>query len=283
MAELTYITTCKGRLAHLKQTLPRAVAQGWPCVVVDYSCPEGTGDWVAANYPNVTVVRVEAEAQFRAAKARNAGAAMAQTPWLGFFDADILLDANFAATIRPLLEAGRFYRASPATRQTWGSVICAREDFAAIGGYDETYTGWGAEDDDLLYSLALLGRRLTAFDADLLGEIPHTNEARTAFHPLQDIWLQHRINHAFMHMKFDMLRLFGRHIALEERKAVYEQIRQAILAAQSKGGNAPVVINVPLPRIVIEGPPDDEGTKPDSLGVLQRTLTYTLNVGQRKP
>src|SRR5262249_42710328 len=98
----------------------------------------------------------------------------------------------------------------------------------------------------------------------------------------QDIWLQHRINHTFMHVKFDMLRLFGRHIALDERKAVYEQIKQAILSAQSQGGNAPVVINIPLPRILIEGPPDDLGAKPDVLGVLQRTLTYTLNVGVRK-
>ena len=159
MSQLTYITTCKGRLAHLQQSLPRAVGQGIPCVVVDYSCPEGAANWVEANFPQVAVIRVEGEAEFNASRARNLGAAAARTPWLGFFDADILLDPTFAKMIAPKLTSGQFYRASPLTRQTWGSIVCAREDFGAAGGYDETYAGWGGEDDDLIRALLMLGKR----------------------------------------------------------------------------------------------------------------------------
>ena len=253
------------------------VAQGVPCIVVDYSCPEGAGDWVAAAFPQVTVVRVPGESQFQAAKARNAGAAAARTPWLGFFDADILLDPSFFATVIPRLTAGHFYRAGPLTRQTWGSVICVRDDFVAIGGYDETYIGWGAEDDDLLRALVLLGRRPAFFKASLLGEIAHTNEARTLYHPLQDISLQHRINVAFMNMKFDMLRLLGRRIGAHELKSVYDQISRALIEAQQRGDDA-VVIEIPVPHLIFEGPPRDDGGQAAEIGVLQRRLTYTLHV-----
>src|SRR5690349_8864227 len=98
-AQITYITTCKGRLGHLKETLPRAVAQGLKCIVVDYSCPESSGAWVESNFPDVTVVRVEGQAGFSAAKARNAGAAVADTPWLAFVDADIVLAPRFAELV----------------------------------------------------------------------------------------------------------------------------------------------------------------------------------------
>ena len=280
MTQITYITTCKGRLAHLKQTLPRAVAQGFPCIVVDYSCPEGTGGWVEANFPQVKVVRVEGEPGFSAARARNAGAAVAQTPWLGLFDADILLSDNFAAAIEPMLGGGNFYRAAPVTRQTWGSIVCAREDFASIGGYDEAYAGWSGEDDDLVHALLHLGRRQAGFAAALVSEISHSNELRIKFHALQDMALQHRINHTFMNVKFDMLRLTGRAIAVGDRKAVYERISRALVTAQQRGGRAPVVIEIPMPGVIIEGPPGEDGTRGGEVAVLRRKLTYTLNVAR---
>jgi hypothetical protein len=50
---VSLITTCKGRLAHLKETLPAFLAQGAGCevIVVDYDCPEGAATWVNANHP----------------------------------------------------------------------------------------------------------------------------------------------------------------------------------------------------------------------------------------
>jgi len=281
-AELTYITTCKGRLAHLKQALPRAVAVGLPCVVVDYSCPEGSAQWLEAHFPQTTIVRAEGEAGFHAARARNLGAAAARTPWLAFFDVDVLLEPAFGEIVVPALTAGHFYRASPVTRQTWGSIICARDDFAAVGGYDETYRGWGGEDDDLIRMLLLSGRRPAHFAASLVGEISHSDEVRTHFYEIQDLFLQQRINHTFMQVKFDMLRLLGKPLPAAERKTVYEQIQTAILTAEDKNRGTPIVIEVPIPRAVIEGPPTNEGMKQSEFAVLQRKLTYTLTI-QRRP
>ncbi|HEY4997615.1 MAG TPA: glycosyltransferase, partial [Usitatibacter sp.] len=141
MTRLAYVTTCMGRLEHLKQSLPRAAGQpDVSCVVVDYSCPDRAGNWVEQHFPGVKVVRIEGETRFNASRARNAGAAAAgDVEWLGFFDADILLDESFAKVVLPTLRRGSFYRSDAVTRQSWGSVICRRDDFIAAGRYDEAY------------------------------------------------------------------------------------------------------------------------------------------------
>src|SRR5262249_21189057 len=106
-SRLGFIISCMGRLADLHQTLGRFVAQpDCSCVVVDYSCPERSGEWVAANYPSVRVVRVEGRAEFQRAEACNLGAAAADAHWLCFTDADIQIAPNFAQAIFPRLEAG---------------------------------------------------------------------------------------------------------------------------------------------------------------------------------
>jgi len=58
MHEFAFVTTCKGRLHHLQQTLPLIAAQAPDeIVVVDYGCPQNSGDWVEAHFPGVKVVR----------------------------------------------------------------------------------------------------------------------------------------------------------------------------------------------------------------------------------
>jgi glycosyltransferase involved in cell wall biosynthesis len=282
MPQLTYITTCKGRLAHLKVTLPRAVALGIPCVVVDYSCPEGAGNWVEANFPGVTVVRVDGQSGFNAAKARNAGMAAATTPWCLFADADVLLAPKFAEIVTANLAPGRFYRASPVTAQTWGTIVCRREDFAAVGGYDEAYEGWGGEDDDLIRSLLVTGRKADVFAATLLGEVAHTNQERTRFHEIDDLLIQQTVNHTYMSAKFDLWRLVGKPLPMPERKAMYDKIKRAVLAFDKLGRGKPIVIDFAVPRVIIEGPVDDNGVRPNEVGVVQRKLTYTVTVQPKR-
>ena len=49
----------------LRQTLgPMLDQPGGSCVVVDYSCPDGAGDWVEAHHPSAWVVRVPGQAGF---------------------------------------------------------------------------------------------------------------------------------------------------------------------------------------------------------------------------
>lgn len=275
MPALCYITTCKGRLAHLRQSLPRIVAQpDVACVVVDYSCPEGAGAWVEATHPQVRVVRAEGERDFNLSRARNLGAQAAAAPWLGFFDADILLDPAFTRTIVPQLTPGHFYRADPVTSQTWGSVICHRDDFARIGGYDEAYAGWGGEDDDLVSMLTMIGRQVAAFPAELLGEIAHSDEDRTRFYKVKDRRASSRVNQVYRRIKLDLLRLLGQPLALADRCALYAQIERILVAEGNDGGMLPGTVEINLPPLSYAGLPHNGLSE---VLRLQRRMSYTLH------
>ena len=278
MATLCYITTCKGRLAHLKQTLPRVVNQpGVACVVVDYACPDNTADWVAENFPQVTVVRVTDATGFNAARARNLGAQAASAPWLAFFDADILWTPDLASTVIPGLQAGHFYRAQPVTPQTWGSFICHREDFDAVGGYDEAFVGWGGEDDDLMARLAILGRISAGYSAELIEEIPHDDAARVRFHEVKDRALQHRINMLYIQAKLDLLRLLGGPLPLETRQGLFGEVRRIIRQAAAAGQSA-ATAEISLPAQLIKPPPINGLIEHWHLN---RKMVYSIDIAAR--
>ena len=79
---LCFVTTCKGRLDHLKQTLPlMAAVEDARCVVVDYGCPQGSGRWVQEHFPQVQVEFVTDDDEFCLARARNIGAKAVTSPW----------------------------------------------------------------------------------------------------------------------------------------------------------------------------------------------------------
>lgn len=273
VATLCYITTCKGRLEHLKQTLPRVVNQpDVSCVVVDYACPDNTADWVATNFPQVTVVRVTGESGFNAARARNLGARAANAPWLAFFDADILWSPQLAATVIPRLEIGHFYRADPVTLQSWGSIICHRQDFANVGGYDEAFEGWGGEDDDLLARLAMLGRVSKGFPAVLVNEISHADDARVRFHEVKDRAVQRRINALYFQIKLDAMRLIGDTLSLETRQALFGEVKRTISLAAEEG-SLTATVEVTLPPRKVRPPPLSNAIEQWLLG---RKLAYSI-------
>src|SRR5437868_449136 len=146
MADICFITTCMGRLAHLRQTIGLAARQARSsCIVVDYSCPEQCGDWVEQHYPEVKVLRVPNQQLFCVTRARNIGAQAADAPWLCFFDADVILDAQLAQRLLEMVRPGQFFVAHPWVRELAGTVVCSRTDFERVGGYDEVIQGWGSE------------------------------------------------------------------------------------------------------------------------------------------
>ena len=109
METIGFVTVSKGRLHHIRQTLPlMAAQQADKLIVVDYSCPDGTGDWVEANVPAAQVVRVTDDPGFSLTRARNIGARHAGTDWLVFADADIVTEAGWLAWMRDNLQGGRF-------------------------------------------------------------------------------------------------------------------------------------------------------------------------------
>ena len=190
MHRFTIVTTCKGRLDHLRQTLPQFVKQNnVQVVVVDYSCPERTGDWVRQNFPEVSLVEVKGEEYFRANHARNAGAARASASHLIFLDADTLVSDDFVPRVEQALAAGIFLRFRlPRRNDLNGACVVHAEAFHAVGGYDEVIEGYGGEEQELYWRLRRQGMKMHHLPAEgLCQPIAHDNQSRIAFHREKDM------------------------------------------------------------------------------------------------
>jgi len=235
-----------GRLHHLGQSLPLLATQpGLQCIVVDYGCPDHAGAWVEQNFPGVLVVRAGAVAHFNASKARNLGAPLAQTQWLCFLDADTLVGPAFATDVTQGLRARTFFLADPCPHEMCGMVVCRRDDFFAIGGYDELFTGWGAQDRDLYLRLQLSGCKQAGFPAGEIRMITHGDDERTRHHEIRERFLSLRINGMYLQMKTDLARLTGvAELDLVDRQELYARIRQRVLADP----RAAARVDVTLPR-----------------------------------
>lgn len=237
--KLSIITTCKGRLEHLKQTLPVMVEQGneVEVIVVDYDCPDGTAAWVAEHYPSVHVVKVEGAPTFSISKARNLGAAQATADWFFFIDADTLIPPDFAPRIFPLLSAGNFYHPHVCHSNAFGSFICARDDFFALDGYDEVLRPWGGEDRDIYYRLRnFLNRSNPGFPGEWLTPILHSNADRLRFTEATSVEASGRANALYLMVKFDLCRLAGKYqLSVEMRQSLYETIRKQVLTDDANG------------------------------------------------
>ncbi len=267
-AALSIITTCKGRLSYLQQTLPGMVAQAnAECIVVDYGCPQEAARWVADHFPDVTIVKVDDDPGFNQCRARNLGAAAGSASVFCFVDADIMLDRQFGAWISQNCPEKTFLRAQPVTMDTWGTFACRREDFRRVGGYDEIYEGYGASPEDLYLRLAHAGSVERMFPAALISSLPNSESERTAHYATKNRWWQQRANALYLVAKLDLMKLLRTDLASSQKAAIYAQAKVAIEQARSAGANA-ATLDVAL---------DDDITRTMSILVqIKRQLRYSI-------
>lgn len=159
-------------------------------IVLDFGSTRPLPDDLSPD-PRLRVVRVEAAA-WSIAEAINAGALLARQRAVAKVDADVLLAPSSVdgfvaaaervasgaaalvlaqsidlppetslATAREAIAAGNF--PAGALRSKWGQgclAIFDRAAWAAIGGFDTRFTGWGSEDNDFADRLRRSGRRI---------------------------------------------------------------------------------------------------------------------------
>lgn len=228
MPRFALVTTCKGRLEHVRQTLPRLSRQAdSEVVVVDYDCPQHVGAWVRSAHPEVKVVEAPGRPLFNLSEARNLGVAATAAPWLVFLDADVLAAEDLTRRLEPLLQPKTFLRPAPRPAELWGALVVSREDFDAVGGYDEAFEGWGSEDVDMTTRLELAGLSAQTFRGDLLASLPHGEADRTRYHAIGDRWLNVRVNTLYRAIKTDLIRLQAQ-LDLATRQRIYACVRDAV-------------------------------------------------------
>ena len=230
---LRVITTCKGRLEHLKQTLPRWLAEPNVFVtVVDYDCPDGTAAWVKENYPEVEVIHVTNRPKFNLSGARNVGAAHATAGWWCFWDADLVAAPGWADAIRRSLKHQHYLLADPIEWNQFGSVVVHSWDFKAAGGYDSFITGWGAEDGDFYARLRQIGVRPGSYPGEYTASIPHSDVARTAHYAEPDKLKSQRLFDTYHTSKIDWM--------LKHNRLPGEADKKELLVAAHNANGAPL-------------------------------------------
>lgn len=227
---IALITICKGRLHHLRESLPLMLAQHPDqMVVVDYGCPDGTAAWVKANFPDVEVISVTDDPGFNASRARNAGWRATRTRWAICLDADILPRTGWLDWLRPRLddELTLFRAARVAGKRSadsWGMACISRRAFELVDGYDEAFCNWGAEDNDFFDRLHTAGINENHYPGDFLGRIPHDDSTRTKFYQLKDIAISGRAGLYYSVIKQHLERTLTQRLPLEYRQKMMSQL-----------------------------------------------------------
>ena len=203
------IMVCKGRLAHVRRSLPRLLGNPrLETILVDYGCPDGTAAVVENEFPTARTLRVD-RADFNLSVARNSGAAAARGDWLLFLDADVIVADDFAARLAgAATDPGCFYRFGTYDKVgIFGSFVVRNTDFAAVGGYDDEMSGYGGADADLYFRLGLQGLRGVFLDADLVVEVlAHTDADRTRFYQRKSVTENRLVNATYRQIKNMLLR-----------------------------------------------------------------------------
>lgn len=221
---LHIVTTCKGRLHHLKQTLPTWLEQeSVDVTVVDYSCPDRAGDWVNRCYPQVQVVRIEGKETFHLAHARNMGAGMAPKGWLCFLDADLVVKPGWERAMRKALIPGHYHVASPLQWGMTGSCIVHSDDYLRAGGYDETFRGWACEDIDFYTALRQTGTRPAFWPGQFAEAISHSDHERVVYYS-QSKQESKRLYEEYYHHKVAFMIKKWRLPTLSERSNIFKQL-----------------------------------------------------------
>jgi hypothetical protein len=176
--KLSFCTTCMGRAHHLRQTLPRNLAdcvdssrpETVEFVVLDYSSRDGLADWLLNDrglrpYLDAGILRFarsDGHSHFRHSHAKNMAHSLATGDVLCNVDADNFTGRGFADYLRGIFRrrrnavvaTNRFDRRLNAERYkgSMGRIALSAENFALLGGYDEStrFRGWSGEDTDLL-------------------------------------------------------------------------------------------------------------------------------------
>ena len=181
--KISYCTTCRNRIEHLQQTLPRsldALRDGDELVILDYGSAEPIKPVVARfRHPALRLYRVADTPRYRRAHAKNVAHLLAMGDFLVNLDADNTLTDGYVAWLTETLGAEPN---AIAFSEAWGGgggrIGLPRAVFSALGGYDERFEGWGYEDGDLLARARGLGLPAVKAPDDLVEFITHEDSLR---------------------------------------------------------------------------------------------------------
>lgn len=193
-----------GRAEHLQQTLPQNIRDNPPSkdvdiefVVLNYNSKDGLHDWITQD-PEIQqhmksgLLRYGKTTDpefFHMSHAKNMAHRIATGDVLCNLDADNFTGKGFAEflytqfhndlniIVNPSTEVSKLFDAD--NRGFFGRIAISKDNFYDLHGYDETFSGWGDEDTDLMYRAKGSGlRHIRINSLSYLQVISHSDEDR---------------------------------------------------------------------------------------------------------
>lgn len=188
--KISFCTTCMGRAHHLRETLPANLANNSDVdtefVVLNYNSKDDLAEWMRKFLATNPLASRVAYFHERTAKffdprhAKNVAHLLATGDVLVNMDADNFTGPGYAAKLagmfseNPNVCVTSDFKASSLT----GKIALSKENFLRLRGYDESFTGWGAEDPDLVLRFDRSVVKSVRVKWPGEGAIKHSNEER---------------------------------------------------------------------------------------------------------
>ncbi len=211
---VVFCITCKGRMQHVAQTLPRNLADNssYPntkFVVLDYNSQDGLGQYIQEHHAGdidsgvVTYYHYPVPDKFHMANAKNMAHRLGMREGgdvLANIDADNFTGRDFSAYVARKFMMARsegeaiFLRPREnhvgpgrgvGSRMPWGCggrIIVPTEAFLHAGGYDEAFGTWSPDDLDFCHRLQKLGHVRHGIKPEFLTAIDHGDDLRFKFY-----------------------------------------------------------------------------------------------------
>lgn len=190
MPTVSLITTCKGRLHHLKQTINQFLKQQiLEIIVIDYGCPNNTYKWCESLNNNIIKCAVTASIndEFNISRARNIGARVASGNILFFVDADNILPDQFVANGLTIISERQLDLCCPGIDNlVSGTCFVKSHVWYTMNGYDENMTGWGYDDIDFYNRVEMAGFSYGIWNNNGLKIIQHPDHESTQYYTIKD-------------------------------------------------------------------------------------------------
>ena len=160
---ISICTTVMNRLEDLKQTLPKNMADNsdYPnleFVVLDYNSSDGLGDWIKSEIMDhvksgrLTYARTAQPKYYSMTHSRNLAFKVAHGEIVNNVDADNFCQAGFAHYINRLaVEMPRKAIFAKSRQLLRGRLGFYKDEWEALGGYNEDLKAYGHDDADLLH------------------------------------------------------------------------------------------------------------------------------------
>lgn len=202
-----FVTSCKGRTHHLKETLPRNIADNadYPnavFVVLSYGDRNGLAEYMRSPeiMPHIESGRVvyydypDGDG-FHMALAKNLShrcGILEGADLLVNTDADNYLGQGFARWLAGRSNPNAFFctaKTKGVPRGVSGRIAVTKRQFLCAGGYDEKFSTWSRDDKDLNQRLCRLGFDPMQVDRYFAQAIDHGDEERFFHYPkIQETW-----------------------------------------------------------------------------------------------